>query len=849
VWAGTPAQVTIASDATDGAVIAWPLTVTNGADTWTSVVQTMVQAADFTITGTTWTGPGATPDPGESGGLELSLDNNGSLGATAISASVSTGSPWVNINTSVSSFGDIPAAGSGDNAGAPFEFSVTPDCYAGHLAVLDIVVSYSGGMQATLEYVMQVGSSVSNAPMGPDNYGYYAYDDTDTSSGEAPVYDWIAIDPDHDATGTDLGLSDFGWEEDDTETVTLPFTFRYYGQDYSQVSICSNGWIAMGEMNLVHYRNFGIPSAGSPGAMIAPFWDNLYQTGSKRVYTWYDATEHRYVIQWYDVRNDYSNAVQNFEVVLYDPAWHQTSTGDGMILFQYEQVGNTDSRDGYATVGIQNVDRTDGLMYTFWNEYADAAATLASGRAILFKPLGEVLQPTADVSPGSITESAAAGGHVVEYLHIGNTGEAGSTLSYTITKVDPLTRAGAKSLPGGGDQIVVPTNLTGSDLKLNASEYEAGTTVTLDVAVTCVSNDWEWIVQASLDLPVGVTCVSAGGISTNHGTMDWNGSTGDGALVVWEGGGGPGGGYLANGETGHAEITLTFDSGLAGDVEFDWRVDGDLYGSNPHFIEGKIILAPTAPAIYVTAPNAGDSAIIGENFEVTFLAVNGPVTGTIELQREDGGAWETLATGVSLAGGSWTWPVTGDPGSWAVIRIIDEGDPLVFGESGVFTVGRNLDWITLDAPTGEVNDGDSVDVTITLDAAGLSDGVYTADLDIAHNGGATIIVPVEFTVGGGTGVETSMPERVTLLGAHPNPFNPQTLISFALPADMPVSLKVYSAEGKLVRTLLSDRQPAGTHRVLWDGRDGSGHTVASGVYLYRLVTPEGAVSGKAALLK
>jgi len=477
----------------------------------------------------------------------------------------------------------------------------------------------------------------------------------------------------------------------------------------------------MGDMNLVHYRNFGIPSAGSPGAMIAPFWDNLYQTGDKRVYVWHDTTEHRYVIQWYDMPNTYSNAVQNFEVVLYDQSWHQTSTGDGMILFQYEQVGNTDSRDGYATVGIQNVERTDGLMYTYWNEYADAAPPLASGRAILFMPLGEIVQPTADVSPGSITETAAAGGQVVEYLHIGNTGEAGSQLNYTITKIDPLTRSGAKGLSAGGDVEVVPTSLEGSDITLNASEYEAGATVVLDVAATCMSPDWEWLMMATLDLPPGVSCDSATDLTGNHGTLTWNGATGDGATVIWGSVSNPGG-YVENGDVDHADITLTFDPGLSGDIEIHWVVDGDNYGSPPHQVSGTIVLVPTAPAIYVTTPNTGDVAIIGDTFDVTFLSINGPESGLIELQREDGSAWETLAAGVTLADGSWTWPVSGDPGPWAVIRVTDEGDPLVFGQSCVFAVGRNLDWITLDASTGQVEEGQSVDVTVTLDAAGLSDG-------------------------------------------------------------------------------------------------------------------------------
>ncbi len=823
-WATAPAIVGVPADAEHGAAVTWPLTVSAGGSDWESAL-----VLDVTGTALSVDGASAPPAPGASGDLVVDLSNTGAFDATGLTGALTSDSPWIIVTDGDADFDDVNTGGSGDNAASPFALSVAADCYPGHLATLELTLTDAAGAVTVLPVPLQIGTASTDDPLGPDGYGYYAYDDTDVASGLAPTYDWIPIDPDSGGPGDDLGLSDFGWEEDDTKTVDLPFTFRYYGQDYDRVSICSNGWLAMGEMNLVHYRNFGIPSAGSPGAMIAPFWDNLYQTGTHRVYTWYDDVEHRFVVQWADMPNDYSNTTQNFEVVLYDPYWHQTSTGDGMILFQYETVGNTDSRDGYATVGIQNAERTDGLMYTFWNEYAGAAAPLASGRAILFMPLGEILQPAADVSPVDVAASAASGGQVLEYLHIGNTGEVGSKLNYSLEVVDPLTRSAAKSLAG-------------SDVKLNATQYEPGTTVTLDVAATCISGDWEWLQEVILDLPAGVTVESATNMPTNHGTLNWDGTTGDGVTTSWGSGG-----YIDHEETAHADITLTFDAGLVGDVEIDWTVNGDNYGAPPHTVSGIIVLTPTDPAIYVTAPVDGVVATLGTSLDVEFLAVNGPATATVELQRESGGAWSTLATGVDLSLGSWSWTVAGDPGPYAVIRVTDELDPLVFGLSGVFAVGRDMGWLSLGSTEGQVDAGASHDITITLDATGLADGVYEADLDVIHNGGPAVTVPVTFTVGGLVAAE--LPTRVALLGAHPNPFNPQTTISFALPSDMPVTLNVYSAQGRLVRTLLAGSQPAGTHRVLWDGRDGSGREVASGVYLYRLTTPEGAQSGKAALLK
>ncbi len=69
---------------------------------------------------------------------------------------------------------------------------------------------------------------------------------------------------------------------------------------------------------------------------------------------------------------------------------------------------------------------------------------------------------------------------------------------------------------------------------------------------------------------------------------------------------------------------------------------------------------------------------------------------------------------------------------------------------------------------------------------------------------------------------------------YPNPFNPETSISYSVPVPSKVELMVYNLLGQEVVTLVSGQQPAGKHTVIWDGRNSSGRSVASGVYLYRL---------------
>ena len=103
-------------------------------------------------------------------------------------------------------------------------------------------------------------------------------------------------------------------------------------------------------------------------------------------------------------------------------------------------------------------------------------------------------------------------------------------------------------------------------------------------------------------------------------------------------------------------------------------------------------------------------------------------------------------------------------------------------------------------------------------------------------------------------VKTSaLPKSFSLSQNVPNPFNPSTTISFALPESVEtssrVSLKVYNIRGALVSTLVDDALEPGYHSIVWNGRDNRGRQVASGVYLYRLSVPGFTKTRKMILLK
>jgi C1A family cysteine protease len=87
----------------------------------------------------------------------------------------------------------------------------------------------------------------------------------------------------------------------------------------------------------------------------------------------------------------------------------------------------------------------------------------------------------------------------------------------------------------------------------------------------------------------------------------------------------------------------------------------------------------------------------------------------------------------------------------------------------------------------------------------------------------------------GSSEEEAAARRLALHANAPNPFERGTVIRYELPSPAPVTLAIYDAAGRAVRTLVrSEVRPGGEHVAAWDGRDDGGRLVASGAYFYRL---------------
>ena len=344
-------------------------------------------------------------DPGETADLQFTLLNSGSVNAMNVSAELNTNMSALDIIDDSGVWGTILSE---QTRSSVDHFTVTANegIIPGTIAHLFLTITGDDGFELLRTFTLQIGTVSVTDPLGPDEHGYYIYDSGDQIYANAPFYNWIEIDDRYGGNGNQLLISDNGDNGDDVIIRTLPFDFRMYGQIYSQITICSNGWISMGQTSMESFRNYPIPGPGGPSPMIAAFWDDLTTQSNGRIYSYHDENNHQFIIQWSRVRTFDNNSSETFQIVLKDPQHYFTPTGDGEILIQYQTFNNTSSgsygwgqvHGAYCTVGIEDVTAQRGLQYTFNNQYPTAAMPLDDETAILITTRGSDIRMRGDVN-------------------------------------------------------------------------------------------------------------------------------------------------------------------------------------------------------------------------------------------------------------------------------------------------------------------------------------------------------------------------------------------------------------------------------------------------------------------
>ncbi len=242
---------------------------------------------------------------------------------------------------------------------------------------------------------------------GPDTFGY-TWVDSDDPAG--PSYDWVDIS----AVGTPVPFSPY---TDDGTVGPLPigFNFPFYGNTFSEMYVCSNGFMSFTNGVLRTYTNQPLPNSGSsvPENMLAPLWDDMvYDEGDGNSAFYYNDGS-RFILQMYVRRiAAFTPPYYLFQVILYP---------NGTIVYQYHTLGTNVTS---CTIGIQNGDKTDGL-------------TVVHNGAYLHETLAIRIAPptmmTIDIKPGSIDNAINPKSNGVIPVAIL------STPSFDALEVDPST--------------------------------------------------------------------------------------------------------------------------------------------------------------------------------------------------------------------------------------------------------------------------------------------------------------------------------------------------------------------------------------------------------------------------
>lgn len=339
------------------------------------------------------------PENGETVLLRTVIKNIGNATATQVQAAISTIDTFVSIIDGIVPYGTIEPEDS--SAGTnPFVVAISPFCPSDHNVTFNMFISDDQNDEWYTNFSITVENMT--GVTGPDEYGYYLYDDTDTLSGHAPAYDWLEIG----GGGPGTIVAEITDEDADTVTYTLPFVFPFYGTDYNSIGMCSNGFA---ELSVSTYRfgaNTSIPQSGGPRRLLAGFWDDIDPSLNGDIYYFHDESNHRWILEYQNCAH-YDNAglQETFQIILFDPAYVQTPTGDGEIVYQYAHVADASS----VTVGIEDGTETRGLEYVYDNVYDPNAAPLVDTRTLLITttpPYGTYNTPWLYIYDFAVNDSA-----------------------------------------------------------------------------------------------------------------------------------------------------------------------------------------------------------------------------------------------------------------------------------------------------------------------------------------------------------------------------------------------------------------------------------------------------------
>lgn len=222
----------------------------------------------------------------------------------------------------------------------------------------------------------------------------------------------------------------------------------------------------------------------------------------------------------------------------------------------------------------------------------------------------------------------------------------------------------------------------------------------------------------------------------------------------------------------------------------------------------------------LTSSNNGSLAVSGTNL---FIAANGRVN----LSINNGLTWTAINNGLSNS----------------VVSTLAVNNTNLFagtytyeGSAGVFFSSNNgSSW-------NNVSNGLKTSIANSLVISGT-------DLFVGTEEGGVWRRPLSEIMTGIEDLQNNLLTSFLLHQNYPNPFNPTTTIEYQISKPSNVKINIYDITGRLIKELINDQKSIGKYSVVWNGKDNSGSTVASGNYFYQIISGDFAQVKKMILLK
>jgi Zn-dependent metalloprotease len=669
------------------------------------------------------------------------------------------------------------------------------------------------------------------------------------------TYSWVTASTATGVTG-----------DDQYKAFTLPFTFSFYGTNYTSVNVCSNGFLNFGTGSS-SYQPAAIPNTGAPNALIAPLWRDLNPSAGGTIY--YSSSGSQFVVLWSGVRNYANSNTQTFEVIL---------KPDGTITYQYQSVTN----DVTSVYGVENQAGSAGRTNS----------TPANGTAVRYTPTtgGGGSSWTWAYGTTDTHVDEVNGFYHVNYIHNyfksvqGFTGmdyQIKATVHYGTNYANAFYSPSDKNIYfGDGDGVNVLDTAKARDVWYH--EYTHG--VVDHIYAIGQSGQAGAMSEGMADY---FACTNTGDHllgewvfpdpryqrdlqNTLKYPQDWVGEIHDDGRIysgaVWDFR--TAAGATVADKDAFTSFSYAPQDFVSGENAFI-SADNSIYGGT-HVSQIQTAFAnhgiggggggggyTVASTTYSWITTSTATGVTGDDqskaftlpFTFTFYGTNYTSVNVCSNGFLNFGTSSTSYTPVAI-------PNTASPNGLlaALWRDLNPsaGGTITYSSSSsqfVVTYSAVRNYANSNAQTFQViikNDGTitfqyqsiTTDVSSTIGVESPNGSQGTAWSGWPGNGTAIKFTPSGLAPNSGslafTSVATGDVAALTLVGTNPLVGGTGTL-RYALPAAGVASLRVYDAEGRLVRTLADGAHAAGARSVVWDGRTAAGQPVRPGVYFARLV--------------